>query len=133
MMKELSPIKKSFKELKFIHIYSGSVITRSQMKDLPFDETITIRAINRTVKLPLDQLQIVDTKTYKYCVRDIPFSDDWIPVVESDLLSITASEIYTLMSSVRDQELWTKLSKILDIKAEEEKYQTSNYTKCLQF
>lgn len=133
MMQELSPIKKSFKELKFIHIYSGSVITRSQMKELPFDETITIRAINRTVKLPLDQVQIVDTKTYKYCVRDIPFSDDWIPVVESDLLSLTASEIYTLMSSVRDHELWTKLSKILDIKAEEEKYQTSNYTKCLQF
>ena len=133
MMQELSPIKKSFKELKFIHIYSGSVITRSQMKELPFDETITIRAIDRTVKLPLDQVQIVDTKTYKYCVRDIPFSDDWIPVVESDLLSLTASEIYTLMSSVRDHELWTKLSKILDIKAEEEKYQTSRYTKCLQF
>ena len=134
MMQELSPIKKSFKELKFIHIYSGSVITRSQMKELPFDETITIKAFDpNTAKLPLDQVQIVDTKTYKYCVRDIPFSDDWIPVVESDLLSITASEIYTLMSSVRDQELWTKLSKILDIKAEEEKYQTSNYTKCLQF
>lgn len=133
MMQELSPIKKSFKELKFIHIYSGSVITRSQMKELPFDETITIRAIDRTVKLPLDQVQIVDTKTYKYCVRDIPFSDDWIPLVESDLLSLTASEIYTLMSSVRDHELWTKLSKILDIKAEEEKYQTSRYTKCLQF
>lgn len=133
MMQELSPIKKSFKELKFIHIYSGSVITRSQMKELPFDETITIRAIDRTVKLPLDQVQIVDTKTYKYCVRDIPFSDDWIPLVESDLLSLTASEIYTLMSSVHDHELWTKLSKILDIKAEEEKYQTSRYTKCLQF
>ena len=135
MMQELSPIKKSFKELKFIHIYSGAVITRSQMQELPFDETITIKAFDpNTAKLPLDQVQIVDTKTYKYCVGDIPLSDDWIPLVESDLLSLTAPELFELRESVRfNRELWCKVAQILDIKAEEEKYQTSRYTKCLQF